>query len=156
MDNSITTDTRTFHEFNEARPVDNGIKYWSSHGGLLLVEGWARDGLTEDQIAHNMGIHRSTLFRWQKRSEKLRDALKRIKRIERTGARLMGYGIEFWSSHGGLLLVRGWVRDGLTEEQIAYNMGINGSTLFRWRKRSEALHDALRRYKENGGGIRGQ
>ena len=23
---------------------------------LILVEGWARDGLTEEQIAHNLGI----------------------------------------------------------------------------------------------------
>ena len=79
MNNGITTDTRTFHEFNGARLMNNGIEFWSSHGGLLLVEGWARDGLTEERIAHNMGIHRSTLFRWQKRSEALRNALKRSK-----------------------------------------------------------------------------
>ena len=42
--------------------MDNSFEFWPSHDGLLLVEGWARDGLTEDQIAHNMGIHRSTPF----------------------------------------------------------------------------------------------
>ena len=77
MGNDITTDIHTFHEFNEVRHTNNGIEFWSSHDGLLLVEGWARDGLTEERIAYNMGIHRSTLFRWRKRSEVLRNALKR-------------------------------------------------------------------------------
>lgn len=61
--------------------MDNSFEFWSSHDGLLLIEGWARDGLTEDQIAHNMGIHRSTLFRWRKRSEDIRNALKRTKEV---------------------------------------------------------------------------
>lgn len=42
--------------------MDNSFEFWPSHDGLLLIEGWARDGLTEDQIAYNTGIHRSTLF----------------------------------------------------------------------------------------------
>jgi hypothetical protein len=54
--------------------VDNSIKYWSSHDGLLLIEGWARDGLTNEQIAHNMGIITQTLYRWKK-SEGICDAL---------------------------------------------------------------------------------
>ena len=29
---------------------------WLEPDGLLLLEGWARDGLTVEQIAHNMGI----------------------------------------------------------------------------------------------------
>ena len=31
-------------------------EYWITPEGLTLVEGWARDGLTDEQIAHNMGI----------------------------------------------------------------------------------------------------
>lgn len=59
----------------------NDYKYWVSKDGLILIEGWARDGLTNEQIAHNMGIHWGTLYKWQKRSSELGKALKRTKEI---------------------------------------------------------------------------
>lgn len=31
-------------------------EYWLSDEGLTLLEGWARDGLTDEQISKNMGI----------------------------------------------------------------------------------------------------
>ena len=30
---------------------------WLEPEGLLLLEGWARDGLTDEQLAQKMGIH---------------------------------------------------------------------------------------------------
>lgn len=39
---------------------------WITEEGLLLIEGWARDGLTDEQISHNMGISVRTLYRWKK------------------------------------------------------------------------------------------
>ena len=33
--------------------------------GLVLVRGWARDGLTDVQIAKNIGITTSTLYEWK-------------------------------------------------------------------------------------------
>ena len=38
---------------------------WLEPEGLLKIEGWARDGLTDEQIAHNMGISPSTLYEWK-------------------------------------------------------------------------------------------
>lgn len=43
---------------------------------LLLIEAWARDGLTLDQIADNLGIARSTLCDYQNQYTDLSDALK--------------------------------------------------------------------------------
>jgi hypothetical protein len=43
---------------------------------LMLVEAWARDGLTLDQIAHNLGIHRDTLNEYKNRYSDLSDSLK--------------------------------------------------------------------------------
>lgn len=40
---------------------------WIKPENLILIQGWKRDGLTDEQIAHNIGINRSTLRRWQKR-----------------------------------------------------------------------------------------
>lgn len=54
---------------------------WTSKEKLLLIEGWSRDGLTNEQIAHNMGIHRGTLVKWQKKDSNISDALKRGKEV---------------------------------------------------------------------------
>lgn len=47
----------------------------------MLLQGWARNGLTDEQIAHNMGICRDTLFEWKKKFPKISDTLKKTKEI---------------------------------------------------------------------------
>lgn len=42
-------------------------QYWLTDDGLLRIQGWARDGLTDEQIAKEMHISRSTLAEWRKR-----------------------------------------------------------------------------------------
>ena len=54
---------------------------WLMPEGLLKVEGWARDGLTEDQIAENMGIGYSTLQAWKVKYQDIQDALKKGKEV---------------------------------------------------------------------------
>lgn len=54
---------------------------WLTKEGLLKIEGWARDGLTDEQIAENMGISRSTLNEWKKKYSDISDTLKRGKEI---------------------------------------------------------------------------
>ena len=48
---------------------------------MLLLEAWARDGLTDEQIAHNMGICRDTLIQWKKTFPDILDALKKGKEV---------------------------------------------------------------------------
>ena len=52
---------------------------WLEPDGLLLIQGWARDGLTDEQIAHNIGIRVSTLYDWQNRFPDISEALKKGK-----------------------------------------------------------------------------
>ncbi len=54
---------------------------WLEPEGLLKIEGWARDGLTEEQIADNMGISRSTLSEWKNIYSDISDTLKRGKEV---------------------------------------------------------------------------
>lgn len=54
---------------------------WLEPEGLLLLEGWARDGLTDEQIAHNMGISRKTLAEWKKKYGDISDTLKKGKDV---------------------------------------------------------------------------
>lgn len=52
---------------------------WLTEDGLLLLEGWARDGLTDEQIAQKIGISSTTFYRWQQEHREIREALKRGK-----------------------------------------------------------------------------
>ena len=47
--------------------------------GLLCIEGWAREGLTDAQIAAKIGISSTTFYRWQQEHEEFRQALKKGK-----------------------------------------------------------------------------
>jgi len=44
---------------------------------LLRIEGWARDGLTDEQIAKNIGITRKTIYEWFNKYSDIRDAVKK-------------------------------------------------------------------------------
>ena len=52
---------------------------WLTPDGLLMIEGWAREGLTEEQIAKNMGIAVRTLGTWKEAFLPILQALKRGK-----------------------------------------------------------------------------
>ena len=54
---------------------------WLTPEGLLRIEGWARDGLTDEQIAKNIGITRETLRVWCNTYSAISDTLKRGKEV---------------------------------------------------------------------------
>lgn len=54
---------------------------WLEPDGLTLLEGWARDGLTDEQIAHNCGITATTLYDWKNRFTEISEALKNGKEV---------------------------------------------------------------------------
>nr|UWF98835.1 MAG: Putative bacteriophage terminase small subunit [Bacteriophage sp.] len=41
-------------------------KEWLDKDKLVLLQGWKRDGLTDAEIAHNMGISINTLNKWKR------------------------------------------------------------------------------------------
>lgn len=57
------------------------FKKWSEPDGLTLLEGWARDGLTDEQIAQNMGVSTSTFYEWKKKHPEISEALKKGKDV---------------------------------------------------------------------------
>lgn len=48
---------------------------------LPVIQGWARDGLVDEQIASNMGISTSTLYDWKKKYLEFSEALKKGKEV---------------------------------------------------------------------------
>lgn len=54
---------------------------WLEPDNLIKLEGWARDGLTDEQIAHNIDINRTTLYAWKEKYTDFSNALKRGKEV---------------------------------------------------------------------------
>lgn len=55
---------------------------------------------------------------------------------------------EEWLEKDNLILLNAWARDGLTDEQISKNIGINPKTLYQWKKKYDPISNALKRGKE--------
>lgn len=56
-------------------------KDWLTPEGLMILKGWARDGLIDEQIADKMGIAPSTLYRWKDEYKEISEALKEGKEV---------------------------------------------------------------------------
>lgn len=53
---------------------------WITPDGLLLIKGWARDGLTDKEIADNIGVHVSTFCEWINKYPEFSEAIKKGRR----------------------------------------------------------------------------
>lgn len=54
---------------------------WLTSEGLIKIEGWAKDGLIDEQIASNIGVSYSTFREWKKRFPALSAVLKKSKDV---------------------------------------------------------------------------
>ena len=50
---------------------------WINEDGLLLLKGMARDGLTDVEIAKNVGVHVSTMYEWITKFPEIGEAIKK-------------------------------------------------------------------------------
>lgn len=57
------------------------FEYWLTEDGLTLIAGWTRQGLTDEQIAHNMDIAYSTFRAWKDKFPAISAAQKKNKEI---------------------------------------------------------------------------
>ena len=60
---------------------------WLTESNLIRIQGWARDGLTDEQIAGKMGIGVRTLYEWKKKFSQFSQALK-------SGKEVVDYAVE--------------------------------------------------------------
>lgn len=57
------------------------FEYWLTEEGLTLLKGWARDGLTNEQIAKNCNITAKTLYEWKNKYSEICEAIKKGKEV---------------------------------------------------------------------------
>jgi len=56
-------------------------EYWLSPEGITRLEDWARNGLTDELIARNIGINVGTLYDWKKKYPEISESLKKGKEV---------------------------------------------------------------------------
>lgn len=54
---------------------------WITDEGKVKIQGWAQDGLTDEQIAKNIGINVSTLYEWKNKYPEIDESLKKGKEV---------------------------------------------------------------------------
>lgn len=54
---------------------------WLTDSALTVLNGWAREGLSNEQMANNMGIHISTFYRWKSIYSDFKEAIKKGKEV---------------------------------------------------------------------------
>lgn len=54
---------------------------WLTPDGVTRLEAWARDGLTDEQLAAKIGITATTLYDWKNKYPVISEALKRGKEV---------------------------------------------------------------------------
>ena len=121
------------------------INEWLEKDKLILLEGWARDGLTDEQIAKNIGITRTTLYDWKKKETNIADALKKGKEVidfEVENAllkRALGYEYEEETYENGILTKK--VKKHVAPDTTAQIFWLKNRKPNNWKDRVETDED---------------
>ena len=119
------------------------INEWLKKDKLILLEGWARDGLTDEQIAKNIGISRSSLYEWKKKEVDIFDALKKGKEVidfEVENAllkRALGYEYEEETYENGILTKK--VKKQVPPDTTAQIFWLKNRKKEQWREKVEVV-----------------
>ena len=129
------------------------INDWLENDKLILLEGWARDGLTDEQIAKNIGINRTTLYDWKKKEVNIADALKKGKEVidfEVENAllkRALGYEYEEETYENGILTKK--VKKQVPPDTTAQIFWLKNRQVKKWRDKVEISdNDAIKKLDE--------
>lgn len=83
-------------------------KKWLEPENLVLLQGWKRNGLTDEQIAHNVGINVRTLWKWKAKYSQIGQALK----VGKEQANLIVEGKLFHkATHGSITAMIFWLKN---------------------------------------------
>ena len=66
---------------SEKHVTCKGRDFYKTPEGLTLLEGWARAGLTMNQIAHNVGRTTDCIYKWIKDCPEIAEAIKKGREV---------------------------------------------------------------------------
>lgn len=129
------------------------INEWLEKDKLILLEGWARSGLTDEQIAKNIGIATSTFYEWKKKELEFSEALKKGKEVidfEVENAllkRALGYEYEEETYENGILTKK--VKKQVAPDTTAQIFWLKNRQVKKWRDKVEiADNEAIKKLDE--------
>ena len=129
------------------------INEWLEKDKLILLEGWARSGLTDEQIAKNIGIATSTFYEWKKKELEFSEALKKGKEVidfEVENAllkRALGYEYEEETYENGILTKK--VKKQVAPDTTAQIFWLKNRQVEKWRDKVEiADNEAIKKLDE--------
>ena len=123
---------------------------WLKPEKLILIEGWARDGLTDEQIAKNIGISKQTFYDWKKKYADFSDSLKNGKEVidiqveNSLLKRALGYEYEEVSEkfEGGILTERKITKKQVVPDTTAQIFWLKNRKPSVWRDKAQVDIDA--------------
>lgn len=115
-----------------------------------MIEGWARDGLTDEQIAKNIGISKQTFYDWKKKYADFSDSLKNGKEVidiqveNSLLKRALGYEYEEVSEkfEGGILTERKVTKKQVVPDTTAQIFWLKNRKPSVWRDKAQVDIDA--------------
>lgn len=83
-------------------------KKWLEPENLVLLQGWKRNGLTDEEVAHNIGVSPRTLERWKRKHSQICRALK----VGKEQANFIVEGKLFHkATHGSITAMIFWLKN---------------------------------------------
>lgn len=118
---------------------------WLEPDNLILLESWARNGLTDEQIASNMGINVATLYTWKNKYNEISESLKRGKEVVDTLVenamlkRALGYEYEEVSEkyEKGIMTERKVTKKQVVPDTTAQIFWLKNRKASTWRDRAQ-------------------
>lgn len=123
---------------------------WLEPEKLILIEGWARDGLTDKQIAEKIGVSERTFTDWKSRFPSISSVLKKGKDVVDRQVenallkRALGYEYEEVSEkfEGGILTERKVTKKQVVPDTTAQIFWLKNRKPSVWRDRAQVDIDA--------------
>jgi len=115
---------------------------------LDIIEGWARNGLTLEDIAHNLGISKVTLIKYKKSHKELSDAIDTGKEIAdiRVENALYRRAIGFYSKEQKVITVRdpdGETRPEVVEYDVYHKPDVTAQIFWLKNRKPESWRDKV-------------
>lgn len=130
--------------------------YWLTDDGKTLLTGWARQGLSNAQLAKNMGIHEGTFYEWKHQHPEIYEAIQKGKDVvdfEVENAllkRAMGYETEETKTY---MKDDGNGKKTKHVEKVKKHLPSDATSMIFWLKNRQPERWNDRRQVEHSGGV---